>query len=737
MARKRSTQQQPSSRNLTDLFNQSPAPNPTPPLQPPHKRRHTHKEPAESAGTRNAPKTATAKTKANGPTGKGMKGRGRKGNCITGTSQTTADSAQSIKDAFTVWTADTDSADGHGNVGIGTQLEAGIIESNAAPEQPIIDGLDQIIAELEHMTGRRCTSPPLDIGTHAVLPGPSPLNDGSDHSGTECQSVDAVPVQADAVLPGPSPLNEGSDHSGTECSDTPYQYHRTHLLQDMDTFTMPTVPPPPPTLHNLKDVFNWPLHFLTALSSCLPSGLASYLLQTLFRFTYSTAFSGVDAPGTALCQIIAELEHMTGRRCTSPPQHCHGIECDAHCRAELNAHPHAPSCLYSDVNDFWDPQIRLKLEAQSATESGLSWDNHLVPVILSDKCVHRHAPCCKHIRRSNGARKFCVAKTCKIHWAGVPCWDFSPQGQQQGVKGPTAMAVAAWYATRRLIQEPIVVFENSDRYPASVLEQLLGDIYVVMPYIVVSTVTGALSYRSRLWALLAHREFCTKIWASMSNVIPLFTRILGCTWRCILDERYLLGASHEEQQYELYWASNRPTSGVVGSPVDRSRVGPWEEALSKTEFSYLCGYEQLAHFQPGCAMHLHQNPKTHPQYSKAHRYLMCLISSQNIVFCSDETSGSAGGTWLCPSEAFAVLGFPTHTALSKGVRCCSMAHPSGSRMFEDSGASLAGPKGDFAPYVTRRRALLHMSGNTMDVSVCGAHWLYALIFLQRLDHEFM
>ena len=113
--------------------------------------------------------------------------------------------------------------------------------------------------------------------------------------------------------------------------------------------------------------------------------------------------------------------------------------------------------MYSDINDFWDPLIRPKLEAQAASEAGLKWDTHLVPVILSNKCVRRFAPCCKHTRRK-GDRECCVAKTCKAHWAGVPCWDFYPQGQQHGVNGTTAMAVAAWYACRRLFQEPIVVF---------------------------------------------------------------------------------------------------------------------------------------------------------------------------------------------------------------------------------------------------------------------------------------
>ena len=299
------------------------------------------------------------------------------------------------------------------------------------------------------------------------------------------------------------------------------------------------------------------------------------------------------------------------------------------------------------------------------------------------------------------------------------------------------MAVACWYACRRVSQEPVIVFENSDRYPKEVAVQLLGDIYIVMPHVCVSTRFGALSYRSRMWIVMAHREFCVRIWASLQNIIPLFHRILEVSWRCILDERETVGASAEEQSYELEWAKRRPTSGIEDPSCSRTRVGPWEESLTKTEHSYLAGYEEKEHFVHGCAMHMHQNPKTHPQFSKDHLYLMCLISSQNVIFCSCPSAGGAG-TWLCPSETFTVLGFPTQIALSNGVRCCSLAPRSGSRMLQDdSRESMEGPKGDFAPYTTRRPSLLHMSGNSMDVSVCGAHWLYILTFIHRLDQELL
>ena len=88
------------------------------------------------------------------------------------------------------------------------------------------------------------------------------------------------------------------------------------------------------------------------------------LLARMDHTTISTAFSGIDAPGTAWDQIRSALDHKLGREhdVASTSRHLHAIEWENHSQVELLAHPSAPQCLFGNIEDFLAQSLRSQLD---------------------------------------------------------------------------------------------------------------------------------------------------------------------------------------------------------------------------------------------------------------------------------------------------------------------------------------------------------------------------------------
>lgn len=82
--------------------------------------------------------------------------------------------------------------------------------------------------------------------------------------------------------------------------------------------------------------------------------------------TISTAFSGIDTPGTALeqlrCGIDKHLFGVVSDASTLPfCNHLHATEWSASAQDELKHHPCAPGCLFSNIEEFLSPVLRSQL----------------------------------------------------------------------------------------------------------------------------------------------------------------------------------------------------------------------------------------------------------------------------------------------------------------------------------------------------------------------------------------
>ena len=105
--------------------------------------------------------------------------------------------------------------------------------------------------------------------------------------------------------------------------------------------------------------------FEACVDDCTDNNTQLYqLLARMDHTTVSTAFSGIDAPGTAWDQIRSALDHKLGRDhdVTSISRHLHAIEWENHSQVELLAHPSAPRCLFGNIEDFLVQGLRSQLD---------------------------------------------------------------------------------------------------------------------------------------------------------------------------------------------------------------------------------------------------------------------------------------------------------------------------------------------------------------------------------------
>ena len=85
--------------------------------------------------------------------------------------------------------------------------------------------------------------------------------------------------------------------------------------------------------------------------------------------TVSTAFSGIDSPGTSLEQLRVSLDMMLdGKVGECPSRHLHATEWFGPSQDELMNHPHRPGCLFGNIEDFLSPILKPQLPTLVAND---------------------------------------------------------------------------------------------------------------------------------------------------------------------------------------------------------------------------------------------------------------------------------------------------------------------------------------------------------------------------------
>ncbi len=113
---------------------------------------------------------------------------------------------------------------------------------------------------------------------------------------------------------------------------------------------------------SMTQLLDWPLHHFKHLSNLLGCDLAeaaSRVIDRLDTTKFSTSFSGIDAPGTALSVLRIFASKCNNANISSGrAHHVYGIEINKTVALELASHPHQPTCLFADIIDFFASPVQ-------------------------------------------------------------------------------------------------------------------------------------------------------------------------------------------------------------------------------------------------------------------------------------------------------------------------------------------------------------------------------------------
>ena len=348
-------------------------------------------------------------------------------------------------------------------------------------------------------------------------------------------------------------------------------------------------------------------------------------------------------------------------------------------------------CLYGDIQSFWKPSVAAELERLRQQGFGLNKEL-LMPLIKSNQSTQQSAFCIVHKRP-------CQVGTARMHWAGIPCTDWSPQGTRGKEDGNTFPAFAAWCGVRLHAQDDIIIVECSDKYDTSILNEVFDVDYHVFTDVVCPTSLGFPGRRSRMWAVLFHRRKFAEVSCDLRSMLPLFHRDRTVSFHCIMV------ANSEELEAELQWAVSRPKSQAKTMDMEdvKNVPRPFFLALTPAETTYYHGY--MRRLTSEHAVQLNQNPLVRGMHSPDRMTLHTVIKNCGLIFVRDR--------WLTPRELLLYQAFPVSAQLSC-PRYPSQQHPCCS----------------FANHTTAvrsRNAVCGQAGNSMNLGVCGAMLFYALL----------
>ncbi|CAE7035549.1 unnamed protein product [Symbiodinium sp. CCMP2592] len=431
------------------------------------------------------------------------------------------------------------------------------------------------------------------------------------------------------------------------------------------------------------------------------------MLGVLSEFTMSTSFSGIDAPTTAflslglgLCQSLdLSADHLPRPRSTF------AVEWQASCQQELLRHPHAAEHVFGDINDFFRPTLRTKLDsivAEGKIHSVL-W-----PLIKSGNAMRKEAFCVKHQKMCQVLRcrviplvRWLAAAPClchgmlvqvdtaRCHCGGTPCTDYSIRGLQLGTEGTTFVPFLAFCGMRIVLQEPVVIQENVDNFETDLLERYLGHLYHISVESLSPDQYGFPVLRPRKWTILRHK-YKTSCWASpwsafakMFQSDMWFGAYASNIFHDVPAWVVYFDADADELFEELCWACSRPESLSKDSGCPFASAVELREAMLKdpeavrsaflaaltaAESSFLDHYQAS---RPGQVFALNQNPEVSLTASQQ-THLRTIIRNTGILWRPASSNlaivlwSDRHGRWMTASETLRAQAFPVSVELSDG-----------------------------------------------------------------------
>ena len=426
----------------------------------------------------------------------------------------------------------------------------------------------------------------------------------------------------------------------------------------------------------IKHAFQWDQHMFDNMES---EEIDAFLTSVDGK-TWSTAFTGVDAPFAAFQDVLHEAEiHAPKDRNITRPRLVHMAEWERWEQTELKTlHSNtSPSpCLFSDVAGWYVDDIQQHIPAFKASPHKIV--PSLLPIVKRGLAVKLDG--CKCIMHNHT----CNVPASQVHIAGFPCIGHSAMGARLQWEDESMLYILAWAGVRLAMQEPIIVLENVNGV-SYLIGAIFSELYVVddSAFLCPSQFGFAIT-RPREFYILRHRQKTGAVSSPLSRFALRFHRAAHRTYH-----QFFWLHRHspsdpdltfpDEMETDLSWARNRGTSraqdeGRVGeATIHPSEIGDvpcyrelsaHELCLNTMERKHLNGYRNL---HPSRIWNLQQNPDRRVVTSGIDGRMSCLIRAMWLQFTDANPSlGLPWARWLSGMEALACQGFRTRPSVKKG-----------------------------------------------------------------------
>ena len=119
----------------------------------------------------------------------------------------------------------------------------------------------------------------------------------------------------------------------------------------------------------------------------------------------------------------------------------------------------------------------------------------------------------------------------RCHCAGTSCTAFASIGKQLGIRDATVLPFMAWICLRIILQEPVILHENSTRFPLELLQRFLGHLYWIDSSNIEASDYGAPVRRERKITRLYHKQKTVMSGVLFSTFNRRFQRVCNMTYR--------------------------------------------------------------------------------------------------------------------------------------------------------------------------------------------------------------
>ena len=388
---------------------------------------------------------------------------------------------------------------------------------------------------------------------------------------------------------------------------------------------------------NLQDANRWAEHTWAVTNSLLkpdPShetpliGMADKL-QAAPPNTISSAFSGVGCAEVAARSSLLALMHFTKR--TFAHSVLWALEVNEESRHELACLPEPPKCCFINMLEGINNKVRNVLITKAPT---MHFDD-LRKVFKAKDIIVEVMPCATHLG-------MCPCTIARIHVAGTECVAWSTLGSRVGASGKSVLAMLVWFAQRRLLQEDVIYHENVPDFPFSLLQQELGDMYIVRPedsVIVCASDCGQPYRRNRRLTIMFHKRLAVaRLMWSWTDFAERARREVNCNYSIYFR------ADEEALAAELAWGKSRSQRR---RPENSSapRVGEdseWDKCLTDGELQRKQQYLTMMNDTGVC--NISQDPEGRPTYTRGLPLLNTITKHSDLLY------GVAQRRWLTPCE---------------------------------------------------------------------------------------